>query len=512
MRSRKTWGNMAKPWKRCKWPFALQVIASLSVPLFLTAQQAREWEVFTPSGVERRTYPQPEIVHVGLPEAAEVPSAVIGTGQGRRLPEVEVVVREGEGGEVTAGPAGDQVLALAEDAGGNVWVGTGDGLSRFNGQMWTTFTQGDGLGANLAGHLLVDGRGDLWVGTPGAITRFDGRRWTQYKVAGLSGGASIALAPNGDLWFAGGARRNPGRGVEGLAYRYDGQDWWEYSTDDGIPFPGPTMFVNVDHAGVVWIAVWGTDQPPRLPYELASFDGRQWVGYDLPFWDPYGSVGTYSPVRTLYSDASGQLWVGCGWSVLVFDGETWRRYTGRRWGEPQAVTGTGGSGVWISTGEGGFGLLRGGTWALISREVSRLAPLALLLDHRGDLWMGSAGPEGRMSPVVRWPAPSLPTSIVMPPSSSTPSFFRLLPNHPNPFNSETLIPFDISEPQAISLRIMSPTGQAVATLAEGRYLRGQHEVQWDGRDQKGWSVASGSYLCQLRGEYALTTRKLTIVR
>ncbi|MEW6753315.1 MAG: two-component regulator propeller domain-containing protein [Candidatus Latescibacterota bacterium] len=187
-------------------------------------QEVREWEVYTPTGVERRAYSAPTTVEVGLPEPVEVPSEVTGTGQGTRLTDVEVVVSEGMGGRPAAGPVSDQVTALAEDAEGNVWVGTAGGLSRFDGSGWTTFTQADGLAGNWVVSIAVDPRGQVWTVGAGGITHFDGRNWTHYVFT--EAGGDVAVAPSGDVWVAG--------DFEAL-YRFDGGSWWRYGPQDGLP-------------------------------------------------------------------------------------------------------------------------------------------------------------------------------------------------------------------------------------------------------------------------------------
>ncbi|MEW6752377.1 MAG: two-component regulator propeller domain-containing protein [Candidatus Latescibacterota bacterium] len=310
-------------WLSCLAAAAAWAAMCLPAPLF--AQEAREWEVYTPTGVERRAYPAPTTINVGLPEPVEVPSGVTGTGQGRRLTDVEVVVVDGAGGKPAPGPAGQAAEGFAEDREGNIWITTDGVLSRFDGQQWTTFTREDGLPGDMVGDLLVDRQGRLWVTGSGGIARSDGQRWVQSRVHGWANGGGMALAPNGDVWFAGGGRRDPQRGLVGLLFRFDGQDWWEYGPDDGIPFPGSTLWAAVDRAGVVWTAItWTTElsrEPP--PYELTSFDGQRWVSYDVP--EPGRFDQLYS---SMHAAASGEVWLNASNQLLRFDGHAWTRYTG----------------------------------------------------------------------------------------------------------------------------------------------------------------------------------------
>ena len=81
----------------------------------------------------------------------------------------------------------------------------------------------------------------------------------------------------------------------------------------------------------------------------------------------------------------------------------------------------------------------------------------------------------------------------------------LLPNYPNPFNPETWIPYQVSEPAEVTLRIYSVNGILVRTLALGQTPAGIYQSRsraayWDGRNDVGESVASGIYFYTLSTE------------
>src|SRR5882762_4046298 len=48
------------------------------------------------------------------------------------------------------------------------------------------FTSVDGLGSSFIGSLMRDSRGFLWVGTRNGLSRFDGSRFVTYQVGDLS--------------------------------------------------------------------------------------------------------------------------------------------------------------------------------------------------------------------------------------------------------------------------------------------------------------------------------------
>ena len=91
----------------------------------------------------------------------------------------------------------------------------------------------------------------------------------------------------------------------------------------------------------------------------------------------------------------------------------------------------------------------------------------------------------------------------------------LLPNYPNPFNPETWIPYQLSEPTEVTLRIYSVNGVLVRTLALGHMPAGIYQSRsraayWDGKNDVGESVASGLYFYTLTAGDFTATRKLLI--
>ena len=54
--------------------------------------------------------------------------------------------------------------AIAFDGAGRAWLGTGTGLSVFDGEKWVTYTTEDGLASNDLRALAIADDG-VWVGT-----------------------------------------------------------------------------------------------------------------------------------------------------------------------------------------------------------------------------------------------------------------------------------------------------------------------------------------------------------
>lgn len=91
----------------------------------------------------------------------------------------------------------------------------------------------------------------------------------------------------------------------------------------------------------------------------------------------------------------------------------------------------------------------------------------------------------------------------------------LLPNYPNPFNPETWIPYQLSEPAAVTLHIYTVDGRLIRTLALGYQPAGMYQSKnraayWDGKNQVGESVASGVYFYTITAGEFTATRKMLI--
>jgi hypothetical protein len=98
-------------------------------------------------------------------------------------------------------------------------------------------------------------------------------------------------------------------------------------------------------------------------------------------------------------------------------------------------------------------------------------------------------------------------TVTMPKTS-----FALQSNYPNPFNPSTTISYSIDEPGRVALRIYNVSGRLVRTLLEEDETTGAYSVQWNGLDDKGRPVASGTYFCRLTAGKKSTSHKILMTR
>lgn len=93
-----------------------------------------------------------------------------------------------------------------------------------------------------------------------------------------------------------------------------------------------------------------------------------------------------------------------------------------------------------------------------------------------------------------------------------PQAFRLLGNHPNPFNPETWIAFELPREGQARLTLYNLAGAQVRALDAGRLGAGRHQLRWDGRGGNGAPVASGVYLARLEWEGQIRVQRMLLVR
>jgi hypothetical protein len=93
-----------------------------------------------------------------------------------------------------------------------------------------------------------------------------------------------------------------------------------------------------------------------------------------------------------------------------------------------------------------------------------------------------------------------------------PESYALLQNHPNPFNPETELDFQLPEANHVVVKIFNTLGEEIRTLVEAPYEAGYHRVRWDGKDKNGNPVASGIYLYQLQAGDFSQVRKMALLR
>jgi hypothetical protein len=99
-------------------------------------------------------------------------------------------------------------------------------------------------------------------------------------------------------------------------------------------------------------------------------------------------------------------------------------------------------------------------------------------------------------------------SEVKPAAGFLPRDFRVLPNYPNPFNPETVIPFEMPRGGRVHIAVYDAVGRERAVLMDGILTAGYHDVHWNAEPER----ASGIYLVRLESGGLAVTRKVVLMR
>ncbi|UCD94394.1 MAG: T9SS type A sorting domain-containing protein [Candidatus Zixiibacteriota bacterium] len=100
-----------------------------------------------------------------------------------------------------------------------------------------------------------------------------------------------------------------------------------------------------------------------------------------------------------------------------------------------------------------------------------------------------------------------PTGIGDESNDILPASFELYQNRPNPFNPATTIAFALPEKAWVRLDVFNLLGQRVATLADGEFEAGNHEVAWNAQD-----APSGVYFYRISAATKVLTKKMLLLK
>ncbi len=216
-------------------------------------------------------------------------------------------VREGFGGEAVRG--------IVEDAGGQCSVrNVGRKLTRFDGVSFMNYTEQDGLASDDVWSLAIDGKGVIWVGTLQGVSCFDGEVFTPFELPesapdptrGVTSARivhSIMEDSKGRMWF----------GTTGGAWAYDGESLFNLAEKDGLCSNSVNDILEAAD-GEFWFATHHQG--------ICRWDGRSFTHVGAP----EAVAGT--EVWDLYEDRAGSIWFPVeGHGVYRYDGTSFRNFS-----------------------------------------------------------------------------------------------------------------------------------------------------------------------------------------
>lgn len=275
------------------------------------------------------------------------------------------------------------VRALAQTLDGYIWVGTDEGVIRFDGVNFFSLGPQEGFRGGPVQILYGDTRGALWIGSvDDGLSCWQGGKLRKFTMNdGLPSASITALAEDGDgrIWIG---------TQNGLTLWQDGR----LMTVAGAEiFSGKTVTTLFgDSKGTMWVGATGAG---IFSYRNGKFIQLQDPSLNHLFQDPH----------CLLVDHQKRIWIGAGDAfVLCKDGNQWRRF-----GMPrhlathyirklaEAPDGT----VWAgSLGEGLFEFKSGKLVPInASSGLSDNLVEELFVDREGKLWVGTHGGLNRIS-------------------------------------------------------------------------------------------------------------------
>lgn len=318
-----------------------------------------------------------------------------------------------------------EAFATHRTPGGDIWVATHGGVSRFDGTNFVNFTSADGLAEDYVITCASTADGSLWFGTwSRGISRYTPSTFSRFARAdGLPGGSPLraAMGPDGQVWVGGRADDEapspvvrwagghfepllmPGEPltneVGSLGLGGDGSLWLglsgggiaryregrleRYRTEEGLTGNDVTS-LGLSTNGHVWVASYNGG--------LSRFDGASFQTYTNINGRSLGAL------VCLQTDNDDRVWIGTGYDGLfLYRRGIFRTYTvadGLADNEVNDILPVGDGTAWVGT-SGGLSRFDGRSFTNFSKARGRLADnnvLKVTRDRDGVLWLG--GPAG----------------------------------------------------------------------------------------------------------------------
>jgi ligand-binding sensor domain-containing protein len=197
-------------------------------------------------------------------------------------------------------------MCVYEDKTGNIWIGGQGGLSKYDGIEFTNFTKEDGLPHNDINTILEDSSGNLWFGTRGNAGLYDGNTFSEIK--NNEGKAffnvwSIIEDKSGYIWLI---------DSSGL-WKYSGGTFTHELTDVWKIYQG-----NKNDFWLSGMIKGGGSKLKRI--EANSMVEKEFIITEI--------FKTENMIFDFVEDAKGNIWIGGGDGVWLYNGKTINYYTG----------------------------------------------------------------------------------------------------------------------------------------------------------------------------------------
>jgi ligand-binding sensor domain-containing protein/signal transduction histidine kinase/DNA-binding response OmpR family regulator len=265
--------------------------------------------------------------------------------------------------------------AIARTPDGYLWIGTQEGLARFDGVRFTVFVSGNDdvdIPNKYISALFVDAGGRLWVGTRSGIAVLEDGRFRSFgKFSSLAHAYVHAIAQDsaGHIWV----------GSETGLTEINGDSARPYDSSSGLMDSRVQALLEDRHGGL-WIG---------SASGLQRFDGRRFATALL-------DGGSVAPsITALHEDANGTLWIGTGAGALYRrTAESFAQVAkpGQLGSVVVVIAHDHDGNLWVGTSGGGLVRWYNGKFDALNDNLFATSDIhSLLEDNEGSLWVGTHG-------------------------------------------------------------------------------------------------------------------------
>ncbi|MFQ5870319.1 MAG: LysM peptidoglycan-binding domain-containing protein, partial [Candidatus Zixiibacteriota bacterium] len=209
-----------------------------------------------------------------------------------------------------------RINCLASDFKDYLYLGTPEGLFRYDRRRWKTFTvESDSLPSNYVTAVAAGEKKSLWLGTDSGLARFDGSKWTLYTTEEELPDnyiTALRLHKKRGLWIGTKA---------GIAY-FDGREikaHLNYPVRVGDDFEKiASRFLGSKHGAEIATAAAIISEYNELADSDSLYPGMQ---IKIPY-----NIAFSGEVASLALDKKENLWIGTDSGVWSFHKSSWRRH------------------------------------------------------------------------------------------------------------------------------------------------------------------------------------------
>ena len=312
-----------------------------------------------------------------------------------------------------------------QDKAGNIWFATsGAGVYRYDGKSFVNFTMKDGLNSNIVQCIMQDFKGNIWVGTKDGVCRFDGKKFTDFALPWTrtpiispffrqSSPQKGCLPPQnktvlsmlqdkmGNIWF--------GTQDEGV-FQYNGKSFSQHLANEG-----PISSDGFHHVAIYTIY---QEKSGNIWFGQYRYDGKTFKGFPISnsknsssdedlitknYKEILENKSIFSTANSVLEDKNGIFWLRHPhrYGISKYDGKSITRLRSQEGfcdNNITAMVADKEGNIWIGSvrkdakgiKEGCISIYDGKTFRTFSTEkMSNSAIESLFVDKNNNIWIGT---------------------------------------------------------------------------------------------------------------------------